>query len=331
MILFSQNPDTFSVEEISALEPETSGEHLYVTFRRKGLSTPFMAENLRRILKIKEEEIGYAGHKDKLSTAVQTFSLPRRLEEKIIRAFASLGAEIITSYPNTTKLRMGELLGNRFSILLSFEEPGDVDDLQTNLDRVKEIGLANFYGPQRLSDKDSFETGRKIFLNQLPKGGNRRRRFFVSVFQSHIFNFFLNKRIESGLYPGPLPGDLLLDPISDREFFFKEMTADLQKKLSSLEVHFTGPIIGSKMMLPRDKAFDFEKETIIEYGVPFETLIHARVPGARRAARIKVGDLRMDKIDQNRIALSFSLPKGSYATTLLKECGVRLMEEEKHR
>jgi tRNA pseudouridine13 synthase len=331
MIEFSQTPETFFVEEIPSFEPESGGEHLYVTFKRKGLSTPFIVESLRRLLKIKEEEIGYAGHKDKLATAVQTFSLPRRLEAKILKAFESLNIEVLAASPNSCKLRMGELLGNRFRIILQYGSRDDFADLNRAIEGIRTRGLANFFGPQRLSDKESFETGRQLFLNQLGKGGTRKRRFFVSIFQSHIFNAYLKKRIDASLYPDPIDGDVLLDPASEREFFFAEMNEELEKRLASLEIHFTGPIIGSKMRLPKGMPLDLEKEAVREFGVPFESIIHARAPGGRRAARIKVDGLQTDTFEDNYIALSFSLPKGSYATTLLKECGIMLTQEEKHR
>ena len=330
MITFNQSPETFFVEELQDLEGGRQGEHLYVTFRRKNLSTPFIAGEIRKILKIREEEIGYAGNKDKLSTATQAFSLPARLEEKIPNAFNSIGAEVISSSRQPVKLRMGELLGNRFIIFLDHDDESDFIGLRSKLSAVEKDGVPNFFGPQRLSDEDSFETGKKIFLNQAPKGGSRRRRFFVSVFQSHIFNSFLEKRIAAGLYPTPVEGDVMIDPASDREFHLREMTEEIEKKLFSLDYHFTGPMIGAKMIIPKGIALEMEKAVIEEFGFPFSSLIRSRVPGARRAARIKVTDLRIEQLEGNRIALSFTLPKGSYATTLLKHCGVRLTQEERH-
>ena len=330
MISFNQSPETFFVEEIPVFEEDGGGEHLYVTFRRKGLSTPFLAEELRKILKIREEEIGFAGNKDKLSTSVQTFSLPARLEAKILSAFGSLGAEVLSAFRQPAKLRMGELLGNRFIIFLDHDRDGDTLDLRAGLDILEREGMPNFFGPQRLSDEDSFVAGKRIFLNQAPKGGSRRRRFFVSVFQSRIFNSYLEGRIEAGLYPVPVEGDVLLDPGSEREFHFREMTEELTGKLDSLDVHFTGPMIGARMIIPRGLSLEIDKEAVEKFGVPFASLIRSRVPGTRRAARIRVSGLRMEQLEGSRLALSFSLPKGSYATTLLKHCGVRLLQEEKH-
>lgn len=330
MISFSQSPDTFSVEEIQEFDGTSLGEHLYVTFRRRNLSTPFVAGELRKILKIREEEIGFAGNKDKLSTAVQTFSFPARLDGKIRAALASIGAEVLETRLQPRKLRMGELLGNRFIIFLDHDRESDPTELRGKLDVLIKDGVPNFFGPQRLSDSDSFEAGKRMFLNQAPKGGSRRQRFFVSVFQSRIFNSYLEKRIAGGLYPMPVEGDVLIDPASEREFHLREMTDDLEQKLRSLEVHFTGPMIGAKMIIPRGKALEMEKATVEEFGVPFPSLIRSRVPGTRRTARIKVSELRMEPLEDSRIALSFTLPKGSYATTLLKHCGVRLAQEEKH-
>jgi tRNA pseudouridine13 synthase len=52
--------------------------------------------------------------------------------------------------------------------------------------------------------------------------------------------------------------------------------------------------------------------------VTLDELARARLEGARRAGRIFVEELELEAIE-NGLRLAFRLPKGSYATTLLRE------------
>jgi len=49
-----------------------------------------------------------------------------------------------------------------------------------------------------------------------------------------------------------------------------------------------------------------------------ETLNRARINGSRRTARLFVGDLEIEEHPKG-VCFTFSLPKGSYATTLMSE------------
>lgn len=320
MANFIQSPDTFYVEEIPEIEPAGKGEHLYVTFQRKGMSTFYIASQLKKILKINENEIGIAGNKDKLSTAVQTFSLPLRLEPKILKAFNILGVNILSQQIHKEKLRIGRIAGNRFRIVLETESREDYEKLVLNMKKVEEDGFPNYYGPQRVYDAVSIEQGRKIFLNKSVKKGKRKDRFLVSVFQSSIFNSYLRKRIESKIYPTPIPGDVVR--IEEKVFVLnKELEG---KDCSTKGVIFTGPIIGSKMVLPIGESLSFEKAVIEDCGISFDQIFLSRAKGSRRDCIAKVGEISIREISDSRAELCFRLKSGSYATTLLEHLGIHI-------
>jgi len=319
MAKFIQSPETFFVEEINLFEPSNEGSHLFVTFSRKSMSTFFVANQLKKILKIKETEIGIAGNKDKLSTAIQTFSLPARLETKIIKAFEQIGAEILSCKLHNEKLRMGQILGNRFKVIFEVDSLKECEELNKKLKEIKEKGFPNFFGPQRVSDVNSIEEGKKLFLNKSLKKGDRRNRFTVSVFQSVIFNDYLKARIERNLYPEPIVGDVV--KIGDNFCVLKEKveTSDFIEKII-----LTGPIIGSKMVLPFGESLVFEKSIVESFGISYEDIFLARAKGSRRCCVAKPKEIKLETISEKLLKLSFELPKGSYATTLLKHLGVEL-------
>ncbi len=314
MATFLKSSETFFVEEIPLIEPCGVGEHSFFKVKRKNLSTNYIASNLKNFLKIKQQEIGYAGNKDKLSTAVQTFSIPKRLEDKALLFFSKFNLEVLEVKTHNEKLRMGQIKGNRFKVKIALDIEDEEKEIEKNLKKIEIKGFPNFFGPQRVKNEESFERGRSIFLKNLKKG-RREDRFNVSVFQSRIFNFYLEKRIERGFYPDAIEGDALYLPDDERYITFS----------SNIEIKGafpTGPIVGSKMRLPERDSLLFEKEIVRKFGLDFDILIFNRVPGTRRVLTIFPSEILVQKTSQKEIEIQFFLYKGSFASTLLDSLGI---------
>ncbi len=92
---FRQSPATFTVAELPLFAPSGRGDHLYLTVRRSGMSTPFLLRELQRRLRLKEGDLGCAGMKDRDAVSVQTLSLPRHAARQAERALRELGVEVV--------------------------------------------------------------------------------------------------------------------------------------------------------------------------------------------------------------------------------------------
>lgn len=324
---FLQSPETFTVEELPLYAPSGTGEHLYVTFRRRGLSTPHVLSQLQRALGLKEAEIGCAGNKDRDATAAQTLSLPIRAQDRLEEVFGALGAEVLSAVPHPHKLRTGKLAGNRFTVVLDLDAPEEADTLRAGCTRLEAEGLPNAFGPQRFGDSDAVETGLRLFLGTRPPGAYRRARFAVSAFQAALFNDVLAERRRRGLYPGPLAGDLMKRHDSGGEFVAAEEDDNTQWRVRALEISPTGPMVGRKMTWPSGAALDLELEALARFGLNQAFVAAAKAPGARRFLRVPTGPV---EVHGERLAASlrFKLPPGSYATVLLMELGVRLVRSQ---
>jgi tRNA pseudouridine13 synthase len=321
---FKQSPETFVVEEIPLYPLAGTGEHLYVTFRRSGLSTPYVLKQLERRLHLKEAEIGCAGNKDKDAVATQTFSLPARVREEAERCFSDLGAEVLAASLHPHKLRTGKLAGNKFSVRVDLDSPGDAATLQKACSVMESQGLLNAFGPQRFGDSNAAEEGRLLFLGTRPYGPFRRARFAISAFQAQIFNEVLKERRARGLFPGPVPGDLMKRHDSGGEFVAADSDDNLEWRIEALEISPTGPIPGRKMPWPASQALDFELEILARSGLSQETVQAAKPPGARRFLRVPTGPITVSSEGPSEM-LSFTLPPGSYASVLLAELGVGII------
>ena len=60
-------PEDFLVDEIPAYEPSGQGDHVYVHFRKRGLTTDEAVRSIVRALGVPPRETGVAGMKDKVA------------------------------------------------------------------------------------------------------------------------------------------------------------------------------------------------------------------------------------------------------------------------
>jgi len=308
------------VEEIPLYEPAGQGDHVYVRLVREGWTTRSLLEGLGKIFGLREVDLGCAGLKDRHARATQTISLllPRMEEKEVARRIAEgLPVQVLEVRRHTNKLKTGHLLGNRFTVIIEgvneelFSRAGDIATA------LKAKGLPNFYGPQRFGLKgDNAVRGRELLLGR----GPRRpwlKRFLLSAFQSELFNDWLAERLRRGWFDRLLAGDIAKKVSTGGLFQVEDLQAE-QPRFINKEITYTGPIYGGRMRWADGEAGALERLILENSGVTEERLARARLDGSRRPARLFVEDLRLDPVDPG-LALSFSLPKGSYATTLLRE------------
>lgn len=324
---FRPSPETFRVEEIPLFEPQGHGGHAYLRVRRASMGTPYLLGLLRRNLRISEEEIGCAGMKDRDAVALQSFSVPAALAGRARRVLEEAGAEVLDVRLHPHKLRTGKLGGNRFEARISLERPEEAGLLAASAARLEREGFANAFGPQRFADLSGLEEGRRLFLGLSPRGAFRRARFLVSVFQARLFNDWLDLRRERGLWPDPVPGDVLKRHDSGGEFLAEEVDEELLGRVRALEVSPAGPIFGRKMARASLKAAALEEEVLSRHGLTWRSFLQVRAPGARRPGRLPTGPIAL-AVEGSTALLSFSLPPGAYASVLLAELGVELLAPE---
>src|SRR4051794_15611267 len=93
-----RSPEDFVVEELPAYAASGKGEHLFVTFRKRGLTTPDAVRALARDLGVDPRFAGWAGMKDRHAVTTQTvsFSLPMARDAEAAAAKISIpGIEVI--------------------------------------------------------------------------------------------------------------------------------------------------------------------------------------------------------------------------------------------
>jgi tRNA pseudouridine13 synthase len=315
-----QAPEDFSVEELPAFPPTGKGEHLWVWVEKQGRDTHEVARALASAARVDVGEVGYAGLKDRQAVTRQAFTVPLP-EEARLEALALPGVQVLSTARTERKLRTGQLRGNAFRIRV--REVRAKEAATAVLERLLRLGLPNYFGTQRFGRAgDNAARGRALLLGQrLPgKVSRMQRRLYLSAYQSLLFNRALAARLQEGHYGQALLGDVLRRADSGGLFVCEDVEVD-QPRVERLEVSPTGPLFGWKVKpLPTGVVGEAEAQLLAAEGLPEGALRKGKgeTEGARRAYAVSPGQLEAS-FEGADMWLSFSLPRGSYATVLLDE------------
>ncbi|MFC1707249.1 tRNA pseudouridine(13) synthase TruD [Planctomycetota bacterium] len=147
------------------------------------------------------------------------------------------------------------------------------------------------------------------------------RRLYVSAAQSQVFNDLLAERIELGLLSQVEEGDVCMLHTSGGSFVVEEPEKE-QRRLDSHELSPAGPLFGTRLLRARGRPAERESRAFLRHGVELERRscsFPVPIPrGARRAYRIILSEPEA-RSDGEDLLLSFTLPKGAYATSVVTE------------
>jgi tRNA pseudouridine13 synthase len=331
-------PEDFRVEEVPAYAPSGEGDHLFVRFTKTNLTTDVAVSRIAGAMRVAMRDVGIAGMKDKVAVTTQTvsFPLPREGREDFEARLARLALDGIAIHEcvrHTNKLKTGHLVANRFTIVVRGIHAAHLAEVTRALEDAGRTGIPNAFGPQRFGrDKDNADQAR-VWLSGRSKAPRdaRLRRLLFSALQADLFNRVLDLRVKDGTWIHPLPGDLVKRRSSGGLYLWTEVDAEERDELSP-----TGPIFGVKMRDPEGVPFELEQGVLRESlgeGVDL-SVTRPLGEGTRRSLRLWVNDLRVDacelrgepasiaatsegREEERDLNVSFVLPKGGYATSVL--------------
>ncbi len=145
-------PEDFIVDEIPLYEPTGEGEHLFMRVQKIGMSHGEMVLALARHFGVRENQIGFAGMKDKDAVTSQTVSL-QTPNDAAPGTVIGEGATVVWTARSRAKLRRGHLAGNRFSIRIRDLDPLKAPVVSRRLNELAARGVPNFFGPQRFGHR----------------------------------------------------------------------------------------------------------------------------------------------------------------------------------
>ena len=350
--------DHFVVEELPLYEPDGTGQHLYINLTKSGLTTKDIQARLERLLKLERNAVGFAGLKDKFARTTQTFSIPvahpntvndvRATDQAIVDQIAAeLPVKIHWARRHGNKLKPGHLLGNRFQITVT-QLALPMADALSRAEAIAELlrrrGVPNYFGSQRFGiDGANVEKGLALVRQQRRERNPWLRKFLVSAYQSYLCNLYLVRRVEAGIFDHLLLGDVAKKHETGGMFDVTDLATE-QLRYDNQEISFTAPLFGAKMWMAKADAAALEEALQSAVGIDANNWRQAKVNGTRRFGRVLLPDLTIRpksmtahrsadtnllnykqtdsvqaKSPATTLEFSFSLPKGAFATVVLRE------------
>jgi tRNA pseudouridine13 synthase len=134
----------------------------------------------------------------------------------------------------------------------------------------------------------------------------KKKGIYLSAVRSFVFNEVLALRIQQGLWGMTLPGDLMDEAGGP-----------------------TGPLWGRGRVITADQAQALENGVAERHATLCNGMEHAGLDQQRRALVARPMDLSWEWQQADQLVLTFSLPAGNYATSVLNEI-LRTTEPDRH-
>src|SRR3989344_3611469 len=333
MYKLKQLPEDFVVIEIHAVKTEPQGKYLYLWMKKKGRNPLDVVQELANKFRIREKDIGFAGSKDKHAVTEQMISIAGVNKEDVEKLNFENTLEF---YGYGSKpISLGDLQGNKFEIV--------VRNLET--EKVERADyIENYFDEQRFSE-NNVKIGRHLLKKEFGKAAAladevkvakyleqkptdfvgalknvpiRLLRMYVNAYQSYIWNKTVATYLEK-------VGKVLKKvSYSEGELFF----VSNPEKFKEMRI----PLVG----FGHEEAETEEVQEIIDEIMKEENLsstdfIIKQIPeltleGELRNVFVDVKDLKIGRKQEDelnagksKVKVSFTLPKGSYATMVIKK------------
>ena len=316
-------PSDFCVTENLAIEFSGDGEHDYLWIEKTGANTQWVARQLARHAMARNSDVGFAGQKDRHAVTQQWFSVPRKGEGTDWGAFACEGVEILEVTRHQRKLRRGAHKSNSFRIAMRAESTlFDVQALERRLKEISRSGVPNYFGPQRFGNNAS-----NLYLAGQLFSGKRlhrdKRSIAISAARSYLFNEILNARVRDQTWNRILPGELANLDGSGSVFQVDDPDEELERRCEEMDIHPTATMFGLQSEKPPGAmspgvVAQIELDATNACSDLKVGLERLGVTPSHRALRLRAQHLSWH-FEEDALWLDFTLTKGAFATSVLRE------------
>lgn len=310
-----QVPEDFVVKEIPGFQ-KGKGQYNIFLLKKRDYTTEKAIQTLCSALHIDRKRVGYAGIKDRRAVTEQYISILHVGREKVESLeFEDLELEFIDISDNPISL--GDLKGNKFEIVAR--------DLDEDVDINSDKKIKNYFDEQRFSHNNdlvgkamikgnfekavalvlesqgSYEDKMKKFLEEHPNNyigalqliPHKILLLFVHAYQSRIFNKTIEKLKPKENVEVPIVG-------FDTDFEDEEVERIIQKLMKEEKITERDFIIQS---FPSLTCMGDKRKIYVE------------------PQNLEVSQLEEDELNKGKykVKITFSLPKGAYATNVAKQ------------
>lgn len=337
-------PEDFIVKEITAVRPEESGEYCYFWLKKRDYTTHDALRRIADALRLPLKRFGFAGSKDRVAVTEQVCSVFGVKKERI-EGVRLRDIELRFFGYGKKPVSLGDLAGNAFQIVVRDLSNQEVLDFQNKLKNKKTLKTINYFDEQRFSDTNA-QVGRAIVKGDFGKA--------VGLIAQGSGNY--NLAVKSALeknnndFVGALrhvPRKILLMMVHAYQSFLWNETAAAYTVLSCKNVMSVNYSLGQLVFSLDD--VETKKIPVVGFGTEIkdreikkivDTLLKKEKINMRDFIVRKIPELSVEGDDRDlaveakdfgyavgedeinegkkKVTLSFTLPKGSYATIVVK-------------
>jgi tRNA pseudouridine13 synthase len=243
----------------------------------------------------------------------------------------SEGLKVLRITRNTRKLRRGIHLGNRFTIRLRNPD-FDTAAAQARWEQIIQQGVPNVFGSQRFGNEGrNVEKALAMFRGEFTPGDRLLRGILLSSVRSHLFNAVVAERMARGTWDQALLGEVYGFPDNGTILLIENQRGDEAQRFKESKVELTAPLWGCGDLHTAGEVRDLENAVVTSrYPELAAGLEAAGLRQERRVMRLRPVNPQFEVLDGGDLQLSFDLPRGTYATALLRELA-DLVEQDKDR
>lgn len=143
-------------------------------------------------------------------------------------------------------------------------------------------------------------------------------RLYLSAYQSSLFDRIVAMRLAT--IDRVWPGDIAIKHVNGACFRVEDAAVE-QPRAARFEISATGPLYGHKLLMASGQSGILEESLLDKEKLSLSRFNLGKgltMPGERRPLRVPIDDASVRVVGAD-LHLAFSLPKGSYATSLLRE------------
>ena len=308
--------DDFAVSEIPRIPPSGRGEYAYAYVEKRGLNTHDLVAALRE-RGVPYNQVGIAGLKDKYAVTRQWLSVPEGHANALEALDDMDDVRVLEASRHESRLRIGHLKGNRFEVRVRDPVAGWEELASDIVERIAAWGLPNYFGPQRFGrfNSNAIDAVRLLRGEKVP-GGRRLNGLFISALQSHLFNWNIKRRIETGVYNLALAGDRARRHDTGGMFIVGDPEGE-SRRAGRLEISPVLPLYGRKVSGGLEAAAAVESAVLERFGLR-RSDFRKHTRGAWRISRAVPESVEL-RPEADGYTVAFTLPSGAYATCFLRE------------
>jgi len=320
---FKALPEDFVVEELLGFEPSGVGEHCLVWVEKRDLDSNAAAARLADALGLRRRLVSHCGLKDRHAVTRQWFSLHMPGQDSPeAAALESEGLRVLRITRNTRKLRRGIHAGNRFTIRLR-DPDFDAALAAEHWKAIAEQGVPNFFGPQRFgNDGRNVAKAEAMFRGEFMPGDRLLRGLLLSAARSHLFNAVVAGRMAGGNWDRPLRGEVFGFADNGTILLPANQRGDEAARFEQGIVELTAPLWGGGELQSVEDVRALELEMLADFPQLTAGLEACGLRQERRVMRLRPLRPFFEVLVNGDLQFQFDLPKGTYATTVLRELAV---------